>query len=139
MVFSDTMYIDMDNFDLGEATEYLKTYYPEVLYVRYRKDVKYLDVVSSLKISNMYELYQKLIQFQAQATQKQLQRAWRDMRIERNRRLRDTDWTQLEDAKESLSPEVAKIWLIYRQYLRDLPANTTDPFNPIWPTMPQPS
>lgn len=139
MVFADTMFIDMDGFELGEATMYLKTYYPQVLYLRYRQDVKYLDVVSSQKISNMYELYQKLLQFQAQATQMQVQRAWRDMRIERNRRLRETDWTQLEDAKASLTPEVAGIWLIYRQYLRDLPANTTDPFNPSWPTMPQTS
>jgi hypothetical protein len=137
MVFSDTMFIDMDAFDMNEVTNYLKTDYPQILYIRYRKDVKYLDLVSSQKITNMYELYQKLVQYQANTTQVQLQKAWQDMRIERNRRLRETDWTQLEDAKKALSPEVASIWLIYRQYLRNLPANTMDPYNPIWPTMPQ--
>jgi hypothetical protein len=137
MVFSDTMFIDMDAFDMEEVINYLKTYYPQILYIRYRKDVKYLDVVSSQKITDMYELYQKLVQYQANTTQVQLQKAWQAMRIERNRRLRETDWTQLEDAKKALTPEVASIWLIYRQYLRDLPANTTDPYNPIWPTMPQ--
>lgn len=137
MVFSDTMFIDMDAFDMEQVTNYLKTYYPQILYIRYRNDVKYLDVVSSQKITNMYELYQKLVQYQAKTTETQLQQAWKDMRTERNRRLRDTDWTQLEDANKAVTPEVANIWRIYRQYLRDLPANTADPFNPVWPTMPQ--
>lgn len=137
MVFSDTMFIAMDAFDMEQVTNYLKTYYPQILYIRYRNDVKYLDVVSSQKIINMYELYQKLVQYQAKTTETQLQQAWKDMRTERNRRLRDTDWTQLEDANKAVTPEVANIWRIYRQYLRDLPANTEDPFNPVWPTMPQ--
>lgn len=137
MVFSDTMFIDMDAFDMEDVSKFLKAYYPQVLYIRYRKDVKYLDVVTSAKITNMYELYQKLVQYQANTTQVQLQKAWSDMRVERNRRLRDSDWTQLEDAKKALPPAVASIWLVYRQYLRDLPANTKDPYNPIWPTMPQ--
>ena len=33
--------------------------------------------------------------------------------------------------------EVRQAWLDYRQALRDLPANTTDPENPIWPTPPE--
>lgn len=34
--------------------------------------------------------------------------------------------------------EVRQAWLDYRQALRDLPANTTDPENPVWPQAPTP-
>jgi len=32
--------------------------------------------------------------------------------------------------------EAKQAWLDYRQALRDLPDNTTDPENPVWPEMP---
>jgi hypothetical protein len=35
------------------------------------------------------------------------------------------------------TPEIKQAWLDYRQALRDLPANTTDPSNPVWPTSPE--
>jgi hypothetical protein len=34
--------------------------------------------------------------------------------------------------------DIKQAWLDYRQALRDLPANTTDPENPVWPTPPTP-
>jgi len=34
------------------------------------------------------------------------------------------------------SEEAKQAWLDYRQALRDLPTNTTDPENPVWPTPP---
>jgi len=34
------------------------------------------------------------------------------------------------------TPEAKQGWLDYRQSLRDLPANTTDPENPVWPSPP---
>ena len=34
------------------------------------------------------------------------------------------------------SPEARQAWLDYRQALRDLPANTVDPANPVWPVQP---
>jgi hypothetical protein len=36
------------------------------------------------------------------------------------------------------SPEARQAWLDYRQALRDLPTNTTDPENPVWPEAPTP-
>lgn len=139
MVFSDTMYIDLDTFDISDIIEFLRKDYPQLLYLKYRKDVKYLDVVSSEKIDNMYALYQKLLKFQEVAWEKHVTNAWKELRAERNKRLHDCDWTQLEDAKKSMLKEVASIWLLYRQCLRDLPNNTVDPFNPVWPTNPQQS
>ena len=52
------------------------------------------------------------------------------LRDERNRRLAETDYLALSDV--TLTTEMAE----YRQALRDLPANTTDPANPVWPVKP---
>ena len=53
-----------------------------------------------------------------------------ELRAERNRRLAETDYLALSDA--TLSEEMRT----YRQALRDLPANTSDPANPTWPVKP---
>jgi hypothetical protein len=57
--------------------------------------------------------------------------AWAALRAERNTRLAASDWTQVADA-----PVDAAAWAVYRQALRDLPAATSDPFNPAWPEPP---
>ena len=48
---------------------------------------------------------------------------WAAVRSDRNKRLRDTDWTQLEDTQLT-GPEKAE-WVIYRQSLRDVPSNNS--------------
>ena len=54
-----------------------------------------------------------------------------NLRSRRNRLLAETDYLALVDS--TLTDEMRE----YRQALRDLPANTTDPANPTWPTKPQ--
>ena len=56
---------------------------------------------------------------------------WVLFRIERDRNLTASDWTQLPDA-----PVDQAAWAVYRQELRDLPANTDDPLNVAWPNPP---
>ena len=56
-----------------------------------------------------------------------------NLRIERNQLLAETDYLALSDA--TLTDEMRA----YRQALRDLPANTADPANPVWPTKPEAS
>lgn len=60
-----------------------------------------------------------------------LKTAWADLRFYRNKKLSETDWTVMAD-----TPTNTAAWKTYRQALRDLPANTTDPFNFVWPTPP---
>lgn len=55
--------------------------------------------------------------------------------IIRNGLLSDSDWTQVPDSP--LDNTKKQEWATYRQALRDLPANTTDPANPTWPTKPE--
>ena len=54
------------------------------------------------------------------------------MRSERDRKLTECDWTQVGDVPNAIKTK----WQTYRQSLRDLPANTSDPLNPTWPSEP---
>jgi hypothetical protein len=56
---------------------------------------------------------------------------WTSFRIVRNQLLASSDWTRLDDVQCD-----KEAWAVYRQALRDLPANTTDPTNVTWPTPP---
>ena len=75
----------------------------------------------------------------AQPTEAELQAAYdaavsvealKTLRTERNARLAETDYLALSDS--TLTDEMRT----YRQALRDLPANTADPANPVWPVKP---
>lgn len=57
-------------------------------------------------------------------------RNWKELRDTRNKLLAATDYLALADA--TLTDEMRT----YRQALRDLPANTSDPANPVWPVKP---
>jgi len=56
-------------------------------------------------------------------------RAFAALRRERDRLLLETDWWVLRGS-------ITEEQISYRQALRDLPANTADPANPVWPTAP---
>ena len=61
------------------------------------------------------------------------------VRRERNLLLAETDWVTLkaiDDSNDGLGIQLPQVWMDYRQALRDLPANTVDPANPVWPTKP---
>jgi|TARA_R100000479_G_C6342970_1_gene186049 hypothetical protein len=54
---------------------------------------------------------------------------WNELREKRDELLAKTDYAALKDTE--LSDAMKK----YRQALRDLPANTSDPANPPWPEL----
>ena len=60
---------------------------------------------------------------------------WAKLREERTKLLVETDFLVLPDYTHS-SEDTRQAWLVYRQALRDLPVNTSDPTNPTWPTKP---
>ena len=53
-----------------------------------------------------------------------------NLRHIRNQLLAESDWMANSDVTMS------DAWKTYRQELRDLPANTSDPSNPTWPSKP---
>lgn len=57
------------------------------------------------------------------------------LRLRRDRLLRESDFTQIPDAP--LSADARAAWAAYRQALRDLPEiYADDPASAIWPTLP---
>ena len=66
----------------------------------------------------------------AKVAELQAAEPWRILRKQRNRTLTESDWMANSDVTMS------DAWRTYRQELRDLPANTSDPANPVWPTPP---
>ena len=77
---------------------------------------------------NQITLDQSLID--AAAAELVTENAWSDLRSKRSKLLAETDYLALSDA--TLSADMRT----YRQALRDLPANTSDPANPTWPVKP---
>lgn len=59
-----------------------------------------------------------------------------NLRTKRDSELRRTDWI-VSVSDSPLSTEKIEEWKVYRQALRDIPANTTDLENPVWPTPPE--
>lgn len=58
--------------------------------------------------------------------------AWLALRARRLQLIAASDWSQLPDTGRN-----KQIWAEYRQALRDIPQNTTDPREVVWPTPPQ--
>ena len=77
---------------------------------------------------NQITLDQSLVD--AAAAELVTENAWNDLRTKRTQLLTETDYLALVDS--TLSTDMRT----YRQALRDLPANTSDPANPTWPTKP---
>jgi hypothetical protein len=64
---------------------------------------------------------------------------FKTLRTRRDQLLTETDWVTLkaiDDSNDGLGIQLPQVWMDYRQALRDLPANTVDPANPVWPTKP---
>jgi hypothetical protein len=59
---------------------------------------------------------------------------WAALRAERDRLLAETDWVVVKS--QEAGEAVPAAWQAYRTALRDLPANTSDPASPVWPTKP---
>jgi len=62
-----------------------------------------------------------------------IEEAWAALRGRRDWLLGKTDWTQVPDA-----PVDQAAWAEYRQALRDLPEQTEDPRDVVWPEPPAP-
>jgi hypothetical protein len=86
------------------------------------------DDTNSIEKPTLQELEQKWQEIQDEKPMKII-------REKRDLLLKETDVYGLTDFKFK-SEEAKQAWLDYRQALRDLPANTTDPENPVWPVAP---
>ena len=73
-------------------------------------------------------------QIQAEVERLTAEAPWNELRAKRDQLLAATDW-EIVKHKE-LGTNIPAALKTYRQELRDLPANTSDPANPSWPVKP---
>lgn len=66
----------------------------------------------------------------------ELQNQLFSIRLERNRRLLESDWTQLPDVISSHTTEWNQAWIEYRQKLREVPTNFLLTNEITWPIIP---
>ena len=93
----------------------------------------HLHTYESVKYAEGYEKPPKE-EFEAKLQELINAQPLEELREERNKRLAECDWVTLK--AYSTQKVVPKAWRDYMQALRDLPANTEDPENPVWPTIP---
>jgi len=93
------------------------------------------DTWESIEVPEEYEKPPKE-EFEAKLQELIDAQPWKELREERNKRIAQTDYLATIDYPHA-TEEAKQAWLDYRQALRDLPANTTDPENPVWPLAPQ--
>jgi len=96
--------------------------------------IAWLETYESIRYPKGYEKPPKE-EFEAKLQELIDAQPWKELREERNKRIARTDYLAIPDYPHP-TEEVKQAWLDYRQALRDLPANTTDPENPVWPTPP---
>ena len=102
----------------------------EAIYKAYPNAVHISDSFGAFDADgNKIELDQALVD--AAAIEVAAEQALSSLRRQRNQLLTETDYLALADS--TLTDEMRD----YRQALRDLPANTVDPANPVWPTKPE--
>jgi hypothetical protein len=96
--------------------------------------ISWLDTYESIKFPEGYEKPSKE-EFEAKLQELVAAQPMKNLRKERDDLLVKTDKYALPDWPHA-SLEKQREWLEYRQALRDLPANTEDPANPVWPVQP---
>ena len=101
----------------------------EAIYKAYPNAVRISDSLGAFDADgNQIELEQALVD--TAAIEVAAEQALSSLRSKRNQLLTETDYLALADS--TLTDEMRS----YRQALRDLPANTVDPANPVWPVKP---
>ena len=99
--------------------------YPEVVRISDQKDG---SSIAYDKDGNAVNVDVFIVDDETKLVEKEMYFSW--LRNKRNRLLSETDYLALSDVTISNDMKA------YRQALRDLPANTADPANPVWPTKP---
>jgi hypothetical protein len=102
--------------------------------VPYDKNIKELGLVKNSQGVWRFEF--ELVNASAEEiAERTAEKAW-EVRIERNSFLLTSDWVDLPTPIKPISPELKQKFDLYRQVLRDIPAQPEFPFNTVFPVRP---
>ena len=112
------------------VSDAIMSFYPKAIFqMSTDDDYEHLTWLSTdIPKPSKEELLQKVEQLKAE-------RPLKELRQERDRRLQAADWVAVKAF--TTSTPVPEAWATYMQALRDLPATTEDPKNPVWPPVPE--
>ncbi len=97
----------------------------------------YYDIVSSYTINSYtFSVTQSFatVPVSQQLVDARNEDLWNKIRDTRTRYLKNTDWTQLPDV--NISREKVQEYVVFRQQLRSITDDFSDPSQVIWPTIP---
>lgn len=97
---------------------------------RYKKAIE----TDPIKVNGIYKQTWGIVDMDDQEKQAADQQQAERVRIERDARLYQTDWTQLADSP--LTPEQKQAYASYRQQLRDITTSSGFPWEIEWPIEP---
>jgi len=104
--------------------------------------MRYIDRAADGTITGVYTCQQREGQESIEEDHPDMVNFANQIKLEEIRRKRDAllDEADLKycnaDKWETMTAEEKGVWRTYKQALRDLPATTEDPANPVWPEMP---
>ena len=135
---TDLRVITSDNKLLGSYmnhTTLTSLFYQTIQHMGFEsKFTRFDDTWDSIEVIEGYEKPPKE-EFEAKLQELIDAQPLKELRHRRNKRLAECDWVAIR-AFTTGTP-VPEEWKTYMQALRDLPANTEDPENPIWPVPPE--
>lgn len=130
--FPKTTFPPIENFD-PKPYGYKKVFVSQELPLDDTKNIE-----SSLVYDEQNDCY-NLNFYYVDKSQEELEivyeKKWIYVRMVRNQKLYQSDWTQLPDSP--LSPEKVDAWKVYRQILRDITNTELSPYEIVFPSEPQ--
>ena len=125
----DVTYGDRTLMDYHHAIRHV---YPDKLLMISGETLDDLEVIDQ-ETGELFDWDHELVAASGQEVENELN--LKLIRRKRDMLLAETDW--VSSKYYDLGQPVPEEWTTYRQALRDLPANTTNPANPTWPTKPE--
>jgi hypothetical protein len=100
----------------------------------YNSATQYLATQYIVEESQVREAFE-IVDYTTEEIQESINTAWMQLRIERDRFLAESDWTELPSVRKNRSEEWAAEWDQYRQQLRDI-TKTVSIHSVVWPKKP---
>ncbi len=128
--FSETVFQTAESLSDEQRNEFQVYFIKDAARFELPSTKRYGDPTFTIK-GNIVERAYIVVDKTAEEMEETTTSAVRDVKWMRNQKLKDSDWTQLQDATAD-----KEAWALYRQALRDVSKQEGYPWNVTWPKEP---